>query len=127
MLKLILYIIILIIINVIVIYNTNFITYEYYIFSNIFLLAAYIQYEKILFLRYLFKEQSKSALKYYKYLQKILFLLLYIISVIVTLLEGQYQLSVFSFLFCIVSIFSIKNNWSEMKKDRDAMFHASPK
>lgn len=127
MLKLILYIITLIIINVIFIYNTNFITYEYYIFSNIFLLAAYIQYEKILFLRYLFKEQSKSALKYYKYLQKILFLLLYIISLIVTLLEGQYFLSIFSILLCIISTFSIKNNWSEMRKDRDAMFHASAK
>lgn len=127
MLKLILYIITLIIINVIFIYNTNFITYEYYIFSNIFLLAPYIQYEKILFLRYLFKEQSKSALKYYKYLQKILFLLLYIISLIVTLLEGQYFLSIFSILLCIISTFSIKNNWSEMRKDRDAMFHASAK
>lgn len=127
MLNVILYIITLIIVNLIVIYNTNFITYDYYIFSNIFLLAAYIQYEKILFLRYLFKEQSKSALKYYKYLQKALFLLLYIISVIVTLLEGQYYLSIFSFLFCIISIFSIKKNWNEMRKDRDAMLHVSAK
>jgi hypothetical protein len=52
---------------------------------------------------------------------------LYFISVSFTLLEGQYLLFSLSTIACIVSALSIKGNWNEMQKDKQAMYHASPK